>query len=107
MRTAFEFARLLWALDPWTDPHGALLHLDFLVPKTREAGWASEVESVWGSLREKGERLVPLRALPGWCWSRALSLKGSGDEVSVDLGSMRWRAHDHTRLQMKLSRQPW
>lgn len=82
MRTAFEFARLLWALDPWTDPHCALLHLDFLVLKTREADWASEVESVWESLRNKGEKLVPLRALPGWCWSMALMLKESGDEVN-------------------------
>lgn len=87
MRTAFEFARLLWALDPWTDPHGALLHLDFLVPKTREADWASEVESVWESLRDKGKKLVPLQAFPGWCWSRALMLKESGDEVRTDGGN--------------------
>lgn len=86
MRTAFEFARLLWALDPWTDPHGALLHLDFLVPKTREAGWASEMENVWESLRENGDQLAPLQALPGWCWSRALTLKESGDKVSTDSG---------------------
>jgi len=106
MRTAFEFTRLLWALDPWTDPHGALLHLDFLVPKTREAGWALEVESVWESLRDKGETLVPLQALPGWCWSRALMLRESGDEVSIDDGNTEWYVHDHIRLQMKLSRQP-
>ena len=107
MRTAFEFARLLWALDPWTDPHGALLHLDFLVPKTRETDWASEVESVWESLREKGAMLVPLQALPGWCWSRALALKESGDEVSIDWRITRRCSHDRIRPRMKLSGQPW
>ena len=39
VRTAFEFARLLYALDPWTDPHGALLHLEFLAIKSGMEEW--------------------------------------------------------------------
>ncbi|KAG6852281.1 hypothetical protein C0991_001354 [Blastosporella zonata] len=29
-RTTFEFARLLYSLDPWANPHGTLFHLNLL-----------------------------------------------------------------------------
>ncbi|KAF9777698.1 transcriptional repressor TCF25-domain-containing protein, partial [Thelephora terrestris] len=43
-RTAFEFAKLLYSLDPWTDPHGSLLHLDGLALK---AGMHEWILGVW------------------------------------------------------------
>ncbi|KAG6871957.1 hypothetical protein C0995_014534 [Termitomyces sp. Mi166 len=38
-RTAFEFSRLLYALDPHADPHGALFHLDLLAVKSGMGEW--------------------------------------------------------------------
>ena len=78
MRTAFEFARLLWALDPWTDPQGALMHLDFLSIKAEQYEWFLEVEEVWEQIRKERPSLPPLEARPGWKWSRSLVLKGLG-----------------------------
>lgn len=78
MRTAFEFARLLWALDPWTDPQGALMHLDFLAVKAEQYEWFLETEEAWEEIRKERPSLPPLGARPGWKWSRALILKGLG-----------------------------
>ncbi|EJD41319.1 DUF654-domain-containing protein, partial [Auricularia subglabra TFB-10046 SS5] len=46
-RAAFETARFLLTLDPWTDPHGALLHLDFLAPKAGSKEWLLRMWDVW------------------------------------------------------------
>lgn len=77
MRAAFEFARLLYALDPWTDPHGALLHLDFLAHKAGMSQWLLDVWDFFAThaSNEKAYsgRLVPT-ALPGWAYARALAL---------------------------------
>lgn len=88
MRTAFEFARVLWALDPWTDPHGALLHLDFLAVKAEQREWLLEVEEAWEKVRVEKTTLMPLSARPGWRFSKSLILKGmsvkhGGGEVST------------------------
>jgi hypothetical protein len=87
MRTAFEFARLLWALDPWTDPQGALMHLDFLTVKAEQYEWFLELEEAWEEVRKERPSLPPIDARPGWKWSRSLVLKGlstkkGGGEVS-------------------------
>lgn len=86
-RTAFEYARLLFALDPYTDPHGALLHLDFLAIKAKQTDW---LLSVWDTYSEMdlgktGEASFDPTILPGWAWSRALALfeqEGESDSVS-------------------------
>ncbi|OBZ71953.1 Transcription factor 25 [Grifola frondosa] len=75
VRTAFEFARLLYALDPWTDPHGALLHLDFLAIKAGMGHWLLKV---WDLFARQGEKVyagrLQVTALPGWAYARSLAL---------------------------------
>ena len=78
MRTGFEFARMLWMLDPWTDPHGALMHLDFLAVKAEQYDWFIETEEAWEDARNEKTFLRPLDRYPGWLWSKALILKGMG-----------------------------
>ncbi|KAG8786089.1 hypothetical protein FRC20_008568 [Serendipita sp. 405] len=78
MRTAFEFARLLWALDPWTDPHLALAHLDFLSVKTEQYEWFLETESSWEEATSSKSFAKSLKSLPGWVWSKSLVLRGLG-----------------------------
>ncbi|TFY74297.1 hypothetical protein EWM64_g9715 [Hericium alpestre] len=86
-RTAFEFARLLYGLDPWTDPHGALLHLDFLAIKAGMHQWLLDIFSLFDAqtLAEKsGSNVlagrVSVLALPGWAYSRALAIRYKGGE---------------------------
>ncbi|KAJ7071728.1 transcriptional repressor TCF25-domain-containing protein [Mycena belliarum] len=78
VRTAFEFARLLLSLDPANDPHGALLHLDFLAVKTGMGQWLLEMFDLYSARRSrpqtKDARVDP-SLLPGWSYSRALALR--------------------------------
>jgi hypothetical protein len=76
MRTAFEFARLLLALDPWNDPQGAFMHMDFLAVKAEQYEWFLEIEEAWEEVRKEMPSLMPLSARPGWRWSKALVLRG-------------------------------
>ncbi|KAF8486516.1 transcriptional repressor TCF25-domain-containing protein [Gautieria morchelliformis] len=81
-RTAFEFARLLLTLEPHTDPHGALLHLDYLAIKAGQAQWLLGVWDAYANmdLGKDGEARFDVTILPGWCWSRALALFEKEDE---------------------------
>ncbi|KAF7305287.1 hypothetical protein HMN09_00779900 [Mycena chlorophos] len=78
VRTAFEFARLLLSLDPENDPHGALLHLDFLAVKTGMTDWLLELFELYAARRNssftKDARVDP-SLLPGWSYARALALR--------------------------------
>ncbi|KAF7354637.1 hypothetical protein MSAN_01377200 [Mycena sanguinolenta] len=78
VRTAFEFARLLLSLDPANDPHGALLHLDFLALKTGMGQWLLDMFDLYSTRRSKPQtkdaRADP-SLLPGWSYSRALALR--------------------------------
>ncbi|KAJ6473170.1 transcriptional repressor TCF25-domain-containing protein [Mycena sanguinolenta] len=95
VRTAFEFARLLsrhsfcsryeadltfrrLSLDPADDPHGALLHLDFLALKTGMGQWLLDMFDLYSTRRSrpqtKDARADP-SLLPGWSYSRALALR--------------------------------
>ncbi|KAF7290783.1 hypothetical protein MIND_01319200 [Mycena indigotica] len=78
VRTAFEFARLLLSLDPENDPHGALLHLDFLAVKTSMTEWLVEMFDFYATCRAssqtKDARVDP-SLLPGWSYARALALR--------------------------------
>lgn len=64
-RAAFESARFLLALDPWSDPQGALLHLDFLAVKAGQKAWLLQMWDVWPE---------GIQRWPGMWYSRALSV---------------------------------
>src|ERR1700721_1026766 len=74
VRTAFEFARLLYSLDPWTDPHGALLHLDYVAIKSGMGQWLLDV---WDHFNQESQHRnrVNVSVLPGWAYARALALR--------------------------------
>ncbi|KAH8999479.1 DUF654-domain-containing protein [Lactarius akahatsu] len=86
-RTAFEFARLLLSLDPWSDPHGVYLHLDFLAIKSGMHSWLLSFSQLFAPVVSKASGLegsqssqMPVIALPGWAYARALALKAEGDD---------------------------
>lgn len=70
------FCRL--SLDPANDPHGALLHLDFLAVKTGMGQWLLDMFDLY-STRRSGTQTKDARAdpsvLPGWSYARALALR--------------------------------
>ncbi|KAI6044588.1 transcriptional repressor TCF25-domain-containing protein [Pisolithus marmoratus] len=77
-RSAFEHARLLFSLEPLTDPHGALLHLDFLAIKAGMGDWLLDVWKVYRSRHdaiEAGGEYMDPSVLPGWMFARALLLR--------------------------------
>ncbi|KAF9457388.1 transcriptional repressor TCF25-domain-containing protein [Collybia nuda] len=82
VRTAFEFARLLYALDPWNDPHGSLYHLDQLALKAGMNQWLLDIYELFVKQRvqrsyakdAKDMRMDP-SVLPGWAYARALALR--------------------------------
>ncbi|KIJ65623.1 hypothetical protein HYDPIDRAFT_88087, partial [Hydnomerulius pinastri MD-312] len=79
-RTAFEHARLL-SLDPLTDPHSVLLHLDHLSVKAGVGGWLLNVWNVYqGGRVEETEGCMDPSVLPGWGYARALLLRGKERE---------------------------
>ncbi|KAJ7165632.1 transcriptional repressor TCF25-domain-containing protein [Mycena crocata] len=90
IRTAFEFARLLLSLDPANDPHGALLHLDFLAVKTGMGSWLLEMFDLYSAQRAKPEtkdaRADP-SLLPGWSYARALALRMEGKSKDPTAGT--------------------
>ncbi|KIJ58487.1 hypothetical protein HYDPIDRAFT_44450 [Hydnomerulius pinastri MD-312] len=79
-RTAFEHARLL-SLDPLTDPHGVLLHLDYLSVKAGIGDWLLNLWNVYQSGKvEETEGCMDPNVLPGWGYARALLLRGKEKE---------------------------
>ncbi|KAH9483302.1 Transcription factor 25 [Psilocybe cubensis] len=83
VRTAFEFSRLMYSLDPWNDPHGALLHLDFLATKAGMHQWLLDMFDVFVERQKQNAETENMRAnpslLPGWVYNRALALKIAED----------------------------
>lgn len=71
-RTAFEFCRLLYGLDPWSDPHGALLHLDYLSIKSGMSSWLIDLFSFF---QTHNSTTTNPTLLPGILYSRALALR--------------------------------
>lgn len=89
-RAAFEFAKLLFSLDPGEDPHGALLYLDYLAVRSGMNEWLIEMWDVWQKLVDEDPKSfsaarADIRVLPGWMWARALALRNieeqAGDHV--------------------------
>ncbi|KAA1478640.1 DUF654-domain-containing protein [Dentipellis sp. KUC8613] len=89
MRTTFEFARLLYGLEPWTDPHGALLWLDFLAIKAGMNQWLLDMYALFESHVSEKDKDGPLKgrvsvlALPGWAYAKALALRARGGAESA------------------------
>ena len=75
IRTAFEFARLLYSLEPWTDPHGSLLHLDQLAIKANMAQWLIDVYNAFTNRQGTNDARLDPSLLPGWRYSYALALR--------------------------------
>ncbi|KAG8715022.1 hypothetical protein FRC11_006077 [Ceratobasidium sp. 423] len=79
-RTAFEFARLLFALDPIGDPHGATFYLDYLSAKGGMGQWLLDVWDLWPEVRKEiadnplASHGIDIRCIPGWAYTRALIL---------------------------------
>ncbi|OCF54767.1 cytoplasmic protein [Kwoniella mangroviensis CBS 10435] len=69
--TAFNFAKLLYALDPEGDPHGAVFWLDFLAVKSNNGPWLL-------SMLEQGDTspaAASWYAYPGMAYAKALALR--------------------------------
>ncbi|KAH7916643.1 transcriptional repressor TCF25-domain-containing protein [Hygrophoropsis aurantiaca] len=79
IRTAFEFGRLLYSLNPWLDPHGVLLHLDFLAIKSGMGSWLLDVWNEFDNRARSKQNIhsdcLDPSALPGWAFARALVLR--------------------------------
>lgn len=84
----------MYALDPWSDPHGAILHLEYLAIKTGMTQWLIDLWDLFEPDVEKEakdgkspylRRLVP-NIMPGMAYSRALALfireEASHEDVS-------------------------
>jgi Transcriptional repressor TCF25 len=88
------------SLDPWSDPHGIHLHLDFLAIKCAMHSWLLSFSEIFSSKssshssehEEPQSGYHPVCALPGWAYARALAFRAEGDDhasqvrpsVSVD-----------------------
>ena len=71
------------SIDPWNDPHGALLHLDFLSIKAGMSQWLLDTYDLFAKRHENSSENADARLnpslLPGWAYARVLSLKISED----------------------------
>lgn len=87
--TAFNFAKLLFSLDPFADPHGAAFWLDFLAVKSNNGEWLiSMLEQASTS-----PAAMAWHAYPGMAYAQALALRA--DEVSKKHG-------DHSESDLAL-----
>lgn len=94
IRTAFEFGRLLYSLEPWTDPHGVLFHLDFVSIKSGMGQWLLDVYSEFACAKTAFEDHLNPSALPGWAYARALALfvrekAGGGQSVGSSTDALK------------------
>jgi hypothetical protein len=77
--TAFNFAKLLFALDPEGDPHGAALWLDFLAVKSGNGAWLLSMLDQ----RENNRAAALWHGYPGMAYSRALALREDDEEKAT------------------------
>ncbi|BEI81465.1 hypothetical protein CcaverHIS002_0206250 [Cutaneotrichosporon cavernicola] len=73
--TAFNFAKLLFSLDPEGDPHCAALWLDFLAVKANQGSWLLQMLE----MRETSRAAALWHGYPGMGWARALALRQEED----------------------------
>jgi hypothetical protein len=89
VRTALEFARLLYSLDPYTDPHGALLHLDYLALKCGAGAWLLDLWVAHAARTDESYAgRVNVTALPSWPYARALALRMQEDADKDTVGTL-------------------
>jgi len=105
-RTAFEFAKLLYSLDPWTDPHGSLLHLDGLAVKAGTHDWILDVWEYFETNQDGfAGRLTPT-ILPGWWYTRALAMKIREDSTRLQASGITYIFASHlTSLYFRTTHQ--
>ncbi|WWD08346.1 hypothetical protein V865_006458 [Kwoniella europaea PYCC6329] len=87
--TAFNFAKLLYALDPEGDPHGAVFWLDFLAVKSNNGLWLL-------SMLEQGDTspaAASWYAYPGMAYAKALALRQEEENK---------KSKDHTKSDESL-----
>lgn len=73
--TAFNFAKLLYSLDPFGDPHGAAFWLDFLAVKSNNGEWLiSMLEQASSSTAA-----MVWHGYPGMAYAQALALRADED----------------------------
>jgi mannosyltransferase OCH1-like enzyme len=61
-----------------TDPHGALLHLDYLAMKSDNHAWLLDVYNFFEAQKDEKSpwrQRMNVLALPGWTYSRALVMR--------------------------------
>lgn len=73
--TAFNFAKLLFCLDPEGDPHGSALWLDFLAVKANQGSWLLSMLE----MRETSRAAALWHGYPGMAWAKALALRQEED----------------------------
>lgn len=83
IRTSFEFAKLLYSLDPWTDPHGSLLHLDGLAVKAGMHDWLLDVWEYFETNQDGFAGRLTAMVLPGWWYTKALAMKIREDATGL------------------------
>lgn len=90
--TAFNFAKLLFSVDPQGDPHGAALWLDFLAVKSGNSTWLL-------SMFEQDEQAaVAFDGFPGMAYAKALALR------SQEIAS---KSKDHSGSEVALQAAIW
>jgi hypothetical protein len=77
--TAFNFAKLLFALDPEGDPHGAAFWLDFLAVKSGNGAWLLSMLDQ----RENSRAAALWHGYPGMAYARALALHAEDEEKAT------------------------
>lgn len=80
------------SLDPYTDPHGALLHLEFLALRAGMHEWVLDLwklhdEKALIENEEFGHRFN-VTALPGWAFARALALRATEIAKKSEVSSL-------------------
>jgi hypothetical protein len=77
------------SMDPYTDPHGALFHLEFLAYRAGMHDWVLDMwrlhdEKAMIETDEFGYRFN-VTALPGWPYARALALRATETASKSDV----------------------
>lgn len=85
----------MYSIDPWTDPHGAAFHLDFVAIKSGMHEWLLDMYDVFEDRLAKNggqlqNRLIP-SLLPGWAYARALALRISEEARKEEVGGSCFR----------------
>ena len=90
--TAFNFAKLLFSLDPLGDPHGAAFWLDFLAIKSNNGQWLLSM------FEQEDQAAVAFDGLPGMAFAKALALRQKENAA---------KSKDHSASEVALQAAIW